>query len=530
MRDHDVLRSNRRALLLVILGLILSMLLLSMPLYSFNANVYTKKSPNTFVGDEKYQTVRAEVEAVADEYRAQGFECEINEDVLERVNSKGEITSLITFTVNERISKSPLSLLGMGFSASYVLAAMLCLFVLALGLTILGSVGTLDLVHHYLDRRHALLRNLAAVCLLLALLMVPVFILMNNYTFSRQIELYNAELLTDGKDALFAKMDRLLFEGKMGDGIGKALGGLTMQHSGMLWLLLPAIGMSLLAAVQLRFGSIKSTAGKAALYFFVVVICVVTLYPYYVMTITAFRSNAETLDMYFLHLFPTKWIWSNLSDIIHQGVPRYLLNSLLVAGGATVLAMLCGIPAAYAMARMNFKGKKAFLGFVIMSQMFSPVVLLIGISQLMNTLHLNDSVFGLMLINAAFNQAFAIWLLRGTFVSISPEMEQAALIDGCGTVSALTRVLIPMAAPGIVTALIFVFINAWNEYTIATVLISTSANRPITVGITQFSSFNMIEWQYLFAASLVATIPVVLLFMSIEKHLTSGLTSGGVKG
>jgi len=259
-------------------------------------------------------------------------------------------------------------------------------------------------------------------------------------------------------------------------------------------------------------------------------VCIITLYPYYVMTITAFRSNAETLDMYFLHLFPTKWIWSNLSDIIHRGVPRYLLNSLLVAGGATVLAMLCGIPAAYAMARMNFKGKKAFLGFVIMSQMFSPVVLLIGISQLMNTLHLNDSVLGLMLINAAFNQAFAIWLLRGTFVSISPEMEQAALIDGCDTVSALTRVLIPMAAPGIVTALIFVFINAWNEYTIATVLISTASNRPITVGITQFSSFNMIEWQYLFAASLVATIPVVLLFMSIEKHLTSGLTSGGVKG
>ena len=125
MRDHDVLRSNRRALLLVILGLVLSMVLLSMPLYSFNANVYTKKSPNTFVGDEKYQTVRAEVEAVADEYRAQGFACEIGEDVLERVNSKGETTSLITFTVNERISKSSLSLLGMGFASSSVLAGML---------------------------------------------------------------------------------------------------------------------------------------------------------------------------------------------------------------------------------------------------------------------------------------------------------------------------------------------------------------------------------------------------------------------
>ena len=219
-----------------------------------------------------------------------------------------------------------------------------------------------------------------------------------------------------------------------------------------------------------------------------------------------------------------------MTDIIRRGVPRYLLNSVLIASGATGIAMLCGIPAAYAMARMRFRGRKAFLGFVIMSQMFSPVVLLIGIAQQMSTLHLNDSILGLMLINAAFNQAFAIWLLRGTFVAISAEMEQAAMIDGCSTFGALIRVLLPVSAPGIVTALIFVFINAWNEYTISTVLISTASNRPITVGITQFSSFNMIEWQYLFAASLLATVPVVILFMAIEKHLTAGLTSGGVKG
>ena len=375
-----------------------------------------------------------------------------------------------------------------------------------------------------------LLRSAAAIALLAALLLIPVFILMNNYAFNRQIGLYNADRLVEGKDAFFAKMDRFLFDGQMGEGIGKALEGLQTRHSGLIWMLMPALFVSLLAAVQIRRGTVKNALARGALYVFVVVVCLVTLYPYYVMAITAFRSNAETLDMYFLHMFPVKWLWSNLTDIIHRGVPRYLLNSLLVAGGATALAMLCGIPAAYAMARMRFAGKKAFLGFVIMSQMFSPVVLLIGISQLMNTLHLNDSILGLMLINAAFNQAFAVWLLRGTFVSISPEMEQAALIDGCGTVGALTRVLIPMAAPGIVTALIFVFINAWNEYTISTVLISTNVNRPITVGITQFSSFNMIEWQYLFAASLLATIPVVILFMSIEKHLTAGLTSGGVKG
>ena len=530
MRNPDVKRANRVSLVLLILGIVLSLVLMSLPLYRFNAAVYTKKSPNTFVGDEKYQAVRSEVEAAAEEYRAQGFEVEIGEDVLERVNSKGETTSLITFTINESFGKSPLSFAGGALPSSHVIRLILALLCLALVCALLGCRDSMDLPHRYLARGSAALRSASCTALLLALLLVPAFVLMNNYVFSRQIGLYNAGLLEEGRELLFSKMDRFLFGGEMGEAIDKALGGLRMEHSGMIWMLLATLLLSLLAAVQLRFGSVKSALLRGLLYGFVVVVCVVTLYPYYVMTITAFRTNAETLDMYFLHLFPTRWIWGNLTDIIHRGVPRYLLNSLLVAGGATAVAMLCGIPAAYAMARMNFVGKKAFLGFVIMSQMFSPVVLLIGISQLMNTLHLNDSVLGLMLINAAFNQAFAVWLLRGTFVSISPEMEQAALIDGCGTVGALTRVLIPMAAPGIVTALIFVFINAWNEYTISTVLISTNANRPITVGITQFSSFNMIEWQYLFAASLLATIPVVILFMSIEKHLTAGLTSGGVKG
>ena len=530
MRYPEVRQQNRRMLLLLIIGLVLTLILMSLPLYSFDVGVYSKKSANTFVGDEKYQAAREEVEAVAEEYREQGFDVEIQEDVLERVNSKGKTTSLITFTVTQRYNKNVFSFLGKSLPSSAVLAAMLCLLLLAALFTAAGLAGTGDILQRYLSKKTRWLRGLAIAALVIALILVPVFILMNNVTFSRQLSLYNAELVTEGKEALFAKLDNFFFDGKMGKGIGDVLGALKIRHSPMVWLLIPALFISLVAALSLRSGEIKSGLLRGALYVFVVVVCVVTLYPYYVMTITAFRSNAETLDMYFLHMAPTEWVWSNLSDIVQRGVPRYLLNSIFVAGGATALAMLCGIPAAYAMARMNFKGKKAFLGFVIMSQMFSPVVLLIGISQLMNTLHLNNTLWGLMLINAAFNQAFAIWLLRGTFVSISSEMEQAAMIDGCGTVRALTKVLIPMAAPGIVTALIFVFINAWNEYTIATVLISTAQNRPITVGITQFSSFNMIEWQYMFAASLLATIPVVILFMSIEKHLTAGLTSGGVKG
>lgn len=266
-----------------------------------------------------------------------------------------------------------------------------------------------------------------------------------------------------------------------------------------------------------------------ALYAFVLVMSIIILYPYVVMFITALKSNDE---MYAIdHILPQIWQWANFGDIWSAApVIKYLINSFIIAGGATCLAILCGIPAAYALARMKFKGKGIFMGAVIMSQMFSPVVLLVGIYRLMVTLNLNDNILGLILLNAAFNQAFAIWLLRGTFVSISPEMEQAAKIDGCNTIGALIKVLLPMSAPGIITTLIFVFINAWNEYTIALTLISTDVFKPITVGINVFYGFNFIQWQYLFATSLVATIPVVILFLLIEKHLVAGLTSGGVKG
>ena len=269
---------------------------------------------------------------------------------------------------------------------------------------------------------------------------------------------------------------------------------------------------------------------KILLYFAVIDICIFTLYPYFAMFCSALKSRAEIFSVNGT-ILPVEPMWSNFIDVWKRApLAQYAINSLLIAGGSTLLAMLCGIPAAYALSRMKFKGKTAFLGFVIVSQMFAPVVLVIGIYKVMAVLGFTDSIVGLIFVNAAFNQAFTIWLLRGTFMSISPEMEQAATIDGCTRIQALIRILLPVAAPGIVTTLIFIFINAWNEYTVALTLMSTDVLKPLTVGITIFNGYNMIEWQYLFASSLFATIPVVILFILIEKHLVGGLTSGGVKG
>ena len=269
---------------------------------------------------------------------------------------------------------------------------------------------------------------------------------------------------------------------------------------------------------------------RVLLYIGIFITCVVILYPYFIMIITASKSNAEMYDTRG-GVLPKVWELATFVKVWSEApIIRYLGNSILVAGGASLLAIICGIPAAYALSRMDFKGKSFFMGMVIMSQMFSPVVLLVGIYRMMVNMGLNNSILGLILLNAAFNQAFVIWLLRGTFTSISSEMEQAAKIDGCGTVQALVRILLPTAAPGIVTTLIFVFINSWNEYTIALTLISSDIFKPITVGINVFYGFNFIKWQYLFATSIYATIPVIVLFLLIEKHLVSGLTAGGVKG
>ena len=269
---------------------------------------------------------------------------------------------------------------------------------------------------------------------------------------------------------------------------------------------------------------------RIVLYFVVVLICVVILYPYFVMFTTALKSRSEIFSANGA-VFPKEWLWQNFIDIWKLApMGKYMINSICIAGGSTLIAMICGIPAAYALARMKFKGQTAFLGFIIVSQMFAPVVLLIGIYKVMQTMGLTNSLWGLIFINAAFNQAFTIWLLRGTFMSISAEMEQAATIDGCNRVQAMIKVLLPVAAPGIVTTLIFIFINAWNEFTVALCLISTETIKPLTVGINIFNGYNMIEWQYLFASSIFAIIPVVILFMCIEKNLTSGLAAGGVKG
>ena len=189
--------------------------------------------------------------------------------------------------------------------------------------------------------------------------------------------------------------------------------------------------------------SVKDMFLRTMLYLVISVICLVILYPYFAMFCTALKSRAEIFSVNGT-ILPINPLWTNFTDIWQLApMGQYMLNSIIIAGGSSLIAMICGIPAAYALARMKFKGQTAFLGFIIVSQMFAPVVLLIGIYKVMSTLGMSNSIVGLIFINAAFNQAFTIWLLRGTFLSISAEIEQAATIDGCNRIQAMFKVLGP---------------------------------------------------------------------------------------
>ncbi|MFE1256879.1 carbohydrate ABC transporter permease [Streptomyces fungicidicus] len=256
-------------------------------------------------------------------------------------------------------------------------------------------------------------------------------------------------------------------------------------------------------------------------------IAAVFLLPYAQMVITALRPAGELRDATYL---PGEFAWSNFIDVWREShLGDNLRVTLLVAGGSTLLVLLVAIPAAYYTARVRFRGRKLFLLLVLVTQMFQPTSLLVGLYREFYQLGMLNSVWTLVLCNAAFNLAFAIWILTAYFSAIPEELEEAAMIDGLSRGRALLRVTLPLAMPGVVTAVIFTFIAAWNEFVMGLTLSTVPESQPLTVGINSFIGNYTVQWNYLFAASVIAIVPVVVLFAFIERHVVSGLTAGSVK-
>jgi multiple sugar transport system permease protein len=260
------------------------------------------------------------------------------------------------------------------------------------------------------------------------------------------------------------------------------------------------------------------------------IVAVIFVLPYLEMLITAVRPSNQ---LYARNYLPTHFAWSNLTNMWGSayGILSSLRVSLEIALGATILVLLVSLPAAYYTSRRRFRGRGLFLILVLATQMLQPVALIIGIyKQFLNLGLLNlNPVWSLVLVNAGFNLAFSVWILNAYISSIPVELEEAAMVDGHSRLGAMFKITLPLAMPGIVTALIFTFIAAWNEFITALTLTNSPSDYPLTVRMDSFIGAYQIDWQHLFGASVVATIPVFILFALIEGRVVGGLTAGSIK-
>lgn len=255
-------------------------------------------------------------------------------------------------------------------------------------------------------------------------------------------------------------------------------------------------------------------------------VALIFISPYLEMLLTALRPVSEGSDATFL---PKHFQWSNFTDVFHGDFTTNMKVTLEVAFGATALVLLVALPAAYYTARTRFRGRKVFLLLVLVTQMFQPTAMVVGIYREMLNLNLFNSVWSLILVDAGFNLAFAVWILSAYFAAIPVELEQAAMIDGASRFGALRRVTIPLAMPGIVTALIFTFIAAWNEFIVALTLTTKPDKEPLSVAVDNYMGLYTVDYGHLFATTVIATIPVIVLFGLIERKVVDGLTAGSIK-
>lgn len=261
------------------------------------------------------------------------------------------------------------------------------------------------------------------------------------------------------------------------------------------------------------------------------VIAVVFLAPYLIMTIGAFKTRADILSVPPDYL-PQSWHPENFLQMWstpETPLPYNVVSTVVISVCATLLVLVVAMPAAYYTARHRFPGRLVFLLLVLVTQMLQPTVLAAGLFREFLALGIHDTWLAMILVNAAFNLSFAVWIMHSFFASVPEEIDEAASLDGASRLQILRRITLPLVWPGIVTAVIFTFVACWNEFAASLVILTTAENQPLSVALTKFVGQYSTSWQYVFGVSLVGILPVVILFALIERRLVAGLTAGGVK-
>lgn len=260
------------------------------------------------------------------------------------------------------------------------------------------------------------------------------------------------------------------------------------------------------------------------------VLTVITLFPFYWFVITSFKEESSIMQMPMRYL-PVPFTLENYKYMLSSlGFDRYFLNSLFVAVLTTVAIMIIAIWGGFALSRYKFKGKKFTFFFLLITQMLPGVVILVPLFKIFVNLGLINNLWSLVLVNTTVNLPFCMIMMSGFFSSIPPTLEEAAQIDGCSIWKAIFKVVVPAVLPGLVSCGAFAFVNSWNEFVYALNFINDSKLFTLPVGLSMMKGEFTVNYGGLAAGTVVALIPVLLIFCYIQRYLVQGLSAGAVKG
>ncbi|MCR4392640.1 MAG: carbohydrate ABC transporter permease [Candidatus Acetothermia bacterium] len=265
-------------------------------------------------------------------------------------------------------------------------------------------------------------------------------------------------------------------------------------------------------------------------YAFLVAVLVFNVVPFLWMIFTSFKTDAEA------YAIPPTW-WPH-NPTLYEGYgkvlmwtnfPRYFLNSVIVSLGAALLSTVVGALAGYGFSRFQFRGRTALIGVLLASQML-PGVLLVGpYFKMLARIGLYNTYTGLILAFTTLTLPFSAWMLKGFIDTVPHELDEAALIDGCGRFHAFLRVVFPLITPGMVATLIFAFLLAWGDLLWVLCLTSTDSMATVTLGLSRLVTQFRVIWPQLMAGSVIAAFPPVILYLLLQNYLVKGLTGGAVK-
>ena len=274
----------------------------------------------------------------------------------------------------------------------------------------------------------------------------------------------------------------------------------------------------------------KDLAKKGVFYLLVVLIILYAVFPFYYAILSSMKTGTE---LFSVDYFPVKWNFENYSGVFRDNpFATNIWNSVLVSFSTVALSLFLGITAAFALARIRFRGRGLLLLSILGVSMFPQVAVLSGMFQMVRSLGLYNHLPGLVLSYMIFTLPFTVWVLTTFMRDLPKELEEAAILDGASSWVIVTRVFMPLMWPALVTTGLLAFIAAWNEFLFALTFTLTNDERTVPVGIALMSgaSSHEIPWGNIMAASVMVTLPLVVLVLIFQRRIVSGLTAGAVKG